>query len=181
MFFEKERDHFDNQPYPEFWQKAIEETAVAVSQFCAYYRFDLHFPKKGVQKLQQAGELPADPAERAAFVRKLVTSLIEQSEAVDLWDLFLDPQPIDKRHGQTCFYYSTCTWDLDLEPEQFRVVQAAWKKAGLPEDLFYWSEETVCETLETKGLWRFLFNTVERCYSPREWSKRQQEKESSHE
>ncbi len=167
------QDHKDTFPYRE----AVRVTAVAVSRWCTHYHAKLLAPlSNDVQPQERTGRLPEDPAARERFVADLVDWIFANSLVGDLFALFLDDRPIPRREQRPKFDHhdDTCCWALNLSEEEFATLQAVWREHGLPEDLFYPAERTICVPYRGQGLGGKVLKALgfQKCYTPKQWEER---------
>ena len=87
----------------------------------------------------------------------------------------MDDEPVPRRGAVTKFDHhdDTGSWALDLTEREVAELQAAWQSHGLPKDLFYPAEQTVCVPRPGTGwLARVLRGLgVKQCYTPRQWER----------
>lgn len=155
-------------------RKAVLVTATTVAHDCRYFYARILAPcLKSTAANTRSGLLPADPAEKEAFVAGLVGWLFAHSLSDNLFCLLLDENPLPRRDSIPRFahYDITDSWVLDLSPTTFAALQERWQAEGLPADLFYPETETRCVPYPGKGLvstlWRRL--GVQKCYTPKQW------------
>lgn len=164
------QDHKKTFPY----RRAVKVTAQAVSRWCAYYYAKLLAPLSDrVRPRERAGRLPADPAERERFVGDLVDWIFANSVLDDLFVLFLDDRPVPRPRQMPKFDHpdDTCCWALNLNAEEFATLQAVWREHGLPEDLFYPPERTICVPYKGRAVGGKVLEALgfQKCYTPKQW------------
>lgn len=162
----------DQRDFP--FQKAVLVTAKTVAQWCSYFQARLLSHSRTYRGLtEKQGMLPTNPLDKQAFITELVQWIFAYSEIQELFFLLLDKKPPPHTEKVATFDHhdDTCCWFLSLDPEEFVMLQEAWRRNDLPLDLFYPQEETIClpypgSNLKSKVL-RFL--GVQRCYTPLQW------------
>lgn len=159
------------------FQEAVLVTATTVAQWCTHFRARLlSYPKGYTDVTEEAGRLPLEAADKERFVAGLVTWLFEHSTVKELFYLLLDDRPVPQKERIARFQHpdDTCCWLLNLAEDEFAMLQEAWRRNGLPADLFYPAQAMRCipypgRSLKSK-LWRAL--GVKRCYTPLQWQTR---------
>jgi len=149
-------------------------TATTVSRWCSHYRAELIAAKsKDSAPTSKSGALPAEAQEKEAFATELVGWIFENSLMYSLFYLRLDDEPVPQQGNVTKFDHhdDTGSWALDLTESEFAELQAAWQSHGLPQDLFYHAEKTVCVPVPGIALKARLFRAlgVQKCYTPKQW------------
>lgn len=166
---------FDQKDFP--IKKAILVTAKKVSEWSIYYKAKLISPVKGLKDTERQGKLPSQSEEKQQFISNLLKWMISNSEANDLFALFLDDLAIGQREDKPAkfdHHDDTCCWLLNLTEQQFQELKTAWKDNGLPEDLFYKEGEEISITKPHGLIARFFIRlgfTLEnnKIYSPKRW------------
>jgi hypothetical protein len=158
------------------FQDAVLVTATTVSCWCSHYRAELIVAKsKHVMPTCKSGALPTNTHEKAAFVTELVSWIFENSLIHTLFCLRLDDELVSQQGKVTKFDHhdDTGCWALDLTESEFAELQAAWQGHGLPKDLFYAAEKTLCIPRPGTGLIARLLRAlgVQQCYTPRQWER----------
>lgn len=166
----------DRKSFP--FQKSVLVTAKTVAQWCTHFRARLLAPSKKDIAQERQGVLPTDLLEKEAFVAELVQWIFANSLFDDLFYLLMDNEPIQQANKVAKFaYYDTYhSWLLNLTDSEFGLLQEAWVTNGLPANLFYPEQETVCvpypgNSLKAKVL-RWL--GVQTCFTPMQWQKYQE-------
>lgn len=174
MFYLPELYYFqDQQGFP--FRQALLTTAVVVSRWCTHFHAQVLVPKrKGAEPLQKSGRLPGDLAEREHFVAELVQWLWDRSMMEDVFNLRLDDEPVHASSDKIIKFDhpdDTCCWTLHLSAQEFAQLQAAWKRHGLPEDLFYPEQRQRIVPYPGTGLKAKVLRAlgVRKCYTPRQW------------
>jgi len=155
-------------------QDAVLVTVTTVSRWCSHYRAELIAPKsKQIVPRCKSGALPTNAQEREAFVAELVSWIFDSSLMYTLFYLRLDDEPVPQQGNVTKFDHhdDTDCWALDLTEGEFAELQAAWQAHGLPNDLFYPAEKTLCVPYPGTGLMARLLRAIgaQRCYTPKQW------------
>lgn len=162
----------DQRDFP--FRKAVLVTATTVSHWSSHFYAKLIATKsKQMAPMHKSGTLPANTEEKEAFVAELVSWLFENAVVDDLFCLLLDDKPVPQRGQVAKFDHhdDTCCWVLNLAENEFAELQAKWKEHGLPADLFYPEENTLCVPYPgTKLKARVLRSIgVQKCYTPKQW------------
>lgn len=162
----------DQRDFP--FRKAVLVTACTVGRWSRYFCTELIAAKsKQVAPTCRSGSLPTILEEKETFIAELVSWLFENSLADELFCLFLDDDPVPQPGKVAKFDHhdDTCCWVLNLAQDEFVELQAEWKDHGLPTDLFYPEENTLCMPYPGTGLKARLFRSVgvQKCYTPRQW------------
>ena len=165
----------DQRGFP--FQNAVLVTARTVAQWCSHFRARLLVPlQKHIVPLEKQGLLPTDPLEKEAFVTELVQWIFANSIVDDLFYLLLDDEPIPRVNKVAKFDHhdDTCCWFLNLTESEFVILQDAWRKNDLPENLFYPEQEMVCVPYPGNGLKAKVlrFFGAQKCYTPMQWQTR---------
>lgn len=164
----------DQEDFPT--RKAILSTAVEVAQWCSHYHAHLITPRsKEVDPIRRRGHLPADSAEKNAFVHELVDWIFDNSELDEVFYLLLDDKPILQVGESAKFGHhgDTSNWMLDLTESEFGHLQVVWKENGLPADLFYSHDSGFNVPYPGSGLTARLLRLigVRKFYTPKQWEK----------
>lgn len=150
---------FDTKDFP--LERALLVTAKAVSKYCKEYSAELVVPQKGINDKSRAGELPKAKVDREILIDEIFDWIKDNSEFSDMFALFLYGSPRNS-NPEECDKFDhhddTCCWALNLTDEEFKEVQAEWRKNDLPDDLFYNRDLGI-----QKG-WHY--------YSPKQWEAR---------
>lgn len=165
----------DRQSFP--FQKAFLVTARTVAQWCTHYHAKLLAPARNYQgAIEKRGILPNESTEKTSFVTDLVQWIFANSEIDELFYLLLDNQPVQQANRVAKFDHhdDTCCWVLNLTEIEYAILQHSWSENGLPINLFYPQQETLClpypgNSLKAKVL-RLL--GVQKCYTPMQWQTR---------
>jgi hypothetical protein len=165
----------DQRNFP--FQKAFLVTARTVAQWCTHYQAKVLVPiRKHQNPIEKQGILPSEPAEKAFFVTELIQWIFSNSQIEELFYLLLDNQPTPQTNRVAKFDHhdDTCCWCLNLTESEFIILQDAWSKNGLPVDLFYPEQETVCMPYPGNGLKAKVLRLfgVQKCYTPLQWRTR---------
>jgi hypothetical protein len=110
-----------------FLTRSILVTAVAIGDFC-------HYSTKG--------ELPVDKRQKEIAIEEMVKATFNDMEIQEKeFGLFFDLQPISTIHKQGAIAKfdlpdDTASWVLNITEGEFKTLQQAWRKSGLPVDLF---------------------------------------------
>ena len=173
MLYVPERYLEDVQNFP--FQHAVRVTATTVSRWCSHYRAELIAARsEQIAPTRKSGALPTDAEEKEAFIADLVGWIFENSPTYTLFYLRLDDKPVPQQGGVAKFDHhdDTCCWAIDLIESEFAKLQAAWQAHGLPHDLFYPAEKTVCVPFPGRGLKARLLRALgfQKCYTPRQWA-----------
>lgn len=159
------------------FRKAVTLTAAATSRWSSHFYAKLIATRpRYAGPTHRSGPLPPNPQEKAALVAELVTWLFEHSMADRLFCLLLDDAPVPQPGRVATFDHhdDTPSWAMDLTEREFTALQAEWREHGLPEDLFYPEEDSVCIPYPGGGWKARLLRAVgvQRCYTPRQWANR---------
>ncbi len=131
---------FDTADFP-FW-KVFLVTAEHLSEYAGAY--DVHlFDRADVDNPKIAGTLPDDPADRRAKIIGLAQWARDTVKNDGVFAFFLYRAGKDDQKEPALFDHhdDTCCWVLNLREAEFKSLQKAWRKAGLPVDLFYPSDQ----------------------------------------
>jgi hypothetical protein len=111
-----------------FLKRSILVTAVTVGGLCHYSTNE---------------ELPQGRRQREVVIEAMVKNIFVNLETheTEEFALFLDPRPIAdiQRQGVTAKFDhpdDTASWVLNITEGEFKTLQQAWRKSGLPVDLF---------------------------------------------
>jgi len=111
-----------------FLKRSILVTAVTVGDFCRY---------------STKGELPEGKRQKEVVIEAMVKKIFSnlQTDGIGEFTLFLDPRPIAviQKQGVTAKFDhpdDTASWVLNITEGEFKTLQQAWRKSGLPGDLF---------------------------------------------
>lgn len=156
------------------FQEAVLVTATTVAQWCTHFHARLLSSPQGYTEVtEKAGRLPSEAPDRERFVAGLVRWLFEHSTVEEMFYLFLDDRPVPQKDRIARFQHpdDTCCWFLNLAENEFVMLQEAWRRSGLPADLFYPAHAMHCipypgRSLKSK-LWRAL--GAKRVYTPLQW------------
>jgi hypothetical protein len=164
----------DEQDFP--FQDAVLVTATTVSRWCSHYRAELIAAKsKHTVSTCKSGALPTNAYDKEAFVTEVVSWIFENSLIRTLFYLRLDDEPVPRQGKVTKFDHhdDTGCWMLDLTENEFAELQATWQVHGLPKDLFYPVEKTLCVPRPGGGLIAGLLRAlgVQKCYTPKQWER----------
>ena len=156
-------------------QKAELAVARIVSRWAESYEARLLAPSKGAVETKRSGQLPGDPAQRAAAATEVVAWIHENSLAPNLFYLMLRAPGQGTAAPQLFDHHDTgSTWYLELSKEQAAVLSQELAQDGLPADLFYPSNETISVPYKLFGLIPF----GDKMYSPKKWHAIQAAKEN---
>jgi hypothetical protein len=153
--------------------EALRVTATTVGKWCRYYDARLLAPRKcDSAEVNRWGRLPDAPGDRVAFIGSLLEWL-ERCSVVWTFRLVMDDSPIEKETLEDptfALYDELGALELNLTREEFADLQAAWRAAGLPDDLLAPAGEFFCIPWPGEGLFARLLRVlgVQKCYSPRE-------------
>lgn len=137
MIFAFNEKYFKNN---KLLKKAVLISSIVISRWCTYYQTSVWTTKK-IKAKYNKGNLPKSKKEKEIFIKELVNYIFNNSEMEGLFALFLDPRPIDKvrKMGQVAkfdHHDDTCCWALNLTDKEFKILQNAFHKNGLPKNLF---------------------------------------------
>jgi hypothetical protein len=111
-----------------FLKRSILVTAVTVGDFCHY---------------STSGQLPEGKRQKEVVIEAMVKKIFSnlQTDGTGEFALFLDPRPIAviQKQGMTAKFDhpdDTASWVLNVPEGEFKTLQQAWRKSGLPVDLF---------------------------------------------
>jgi len=155
--------------FPE--DRALEVTARTVARWCQSFRAEMLAPRKECKgDTKREGSLPENPDDKEAFVQELI-SWIKRCSVVSTFRLLMDDSPIlETEQPKFAYFDEIDSWFLRLDDREFLELRDAWRKAGLPEDLFAPEDDFFCVPWPGTGLlarlWRLL--GVQKCYSPKE-------------
>jgi len=165
----------DKRDFP--FQKSVLVTATTVAQWCTHFHARIIAPKNHILPIEKEGLLPTAPQEKETFVAQLVDWLFENSISDELFCLLLDDKPVPRSGEEAKFDHhdDTCCWVLNLTEEEFTECQAKWWANGLPKDLFYPEQESLCIPSPGRGLKAKLLRVlgVKKCSTPKQRQKEQ--------
>lgn len=109
-------------------------------------------------------------ADQGRLVAGLVNWLFEHSISEELFRLRLDDEPerVPGKVAKFDHHHDSVFWALGLAAGEFARLQAAWKKHGLPQDLFFSDQDVECVPYPGEG-WKARLLRVpgaRKCYSP---------------
>jgi hypothetical protein len=111
-----------------FLKRSILVTATTVGDSCRY---------------SAKGELPEDKRQKEVVIEAMVKKIFSdlQTDGTGVFSFFLDAKPIAviQKKGVTAKFdhpSNTASWVLHITEGEFRTLQQAWRKSGLPIDLF---------------------------------------------
>ena len=137
MIYSPETYYFDTKDFP--FDKAFLSTAQTVATWCASYKVRLVAPKSGVKAKERTGIFTDDQIKNAETVAELYDWIRENSGTGEVFFFSMRSGQEQAQNEVATFDHhdDTCCWALNITEEQFKILQANWKEAGLPEDLFY--------------------------------------------
>ena len=144
--------------------KAILVTAKTIGNWCSHYK------AKGFANDIKEGRLPKNQKEKENFIEDLVYSLIKNS--ISIFGLHLYSRP---NFSKFSHHDVTSCWEITLSKDEFKVLQNAYLKSGLPSDIFYNPDDTIFRPYPFKSkLGKFLgtfwpFSSATKVYSPNQW------------
>ena len=139
------------------FRKLISVSAKSVGNNCNYYHAELLSPIRGAKETKKSGSLPKNKKEKSQFIENIVNWIFDNSKSDELFVLFLDDSPIDrKKCSKFCHHDDTCCWDLNLTEKEFKSLRNDLKSNNLPTDIFYDSSKAVYIKKENGVFGKFL-------------------------
>ena len=161
-------------------EEALRETMLAVGEWCTHYRAELLVPRKSATEVQRAGELPSEQTEKRQFLLDLLEWISDNTDSAfrGTYNLMLDDghlSPGASERDPKFTHFETLQWWLALTPDEFTKLQTAWRKKGLPEDLYYPEELHRWVEVEKTGWRKMIPGVIKKYYTPKYWELRKKE------
>ncbi len=153
----------------------LRTSSTALAPYCHYYFARIIVPLKGYRDTIRQGELPTSEADKQRLILELLDWIQAHSDIKSLFELILDPEPIDARkhpHVELFAHYDdTSMWYLNLDDAQFQVLQKGLVAAELPSDAFYPEQNATITQIEGQSIFAKIGRLLhfQKYYSPKEW------------